>query len=203
MNVMKHIAAILVALTAMLGCARTESAAWPTQEAELLAQLQLERLQKGPMPIDKAMAALVKRGRGGHPSIAPKASQDTSSLAGWSFAGGQAGGAAPTDDTMPEDCAGQADPAACWGEKLYGSKGCIACHSLDGVQQQPAPSWKGLFGTERVLTTGATLVADEEYLRRSITEPTAELVQGYGAVMPPMNLNEAQVDAIVAYIKSL
>lgn len=69
------------------------------------------------------------------------------------------------------------------GEVWYEQFGCNSCHSLDGTVVV-GPSWQGLYGSERPLESGETVVADEEYLRRAILEPHAELVQGFTAVMP-------------------
>ena len=193
---------VLFSLAAMACGTTDESQPWPAQESELLEDLQNQKLEVSPTSIEVAMASIAKQGRNTHPALVGQPSKDVSSLGGWSFAAG--GGGAPVgDDTMSPDCAEQPNAAACWGEKLYWSKGCAACHSTDGIKQQPAPSWKGLIGAERTFTSGESLVADEVYIRRSITEPGVEIIQGYGAVMPPMNLNEAQVEAVVEFIKSL
>ncbi len=104
---------------------------------------------------------------------------------------------------MPAECTGAADPMACWGQKLSNSKGCMACHAVDGVKQQPCPNWKGLFGKDRPLASGETVVADEAYLASSITKSWDQVVQGYGKTMPPYNFPQEEVDALVAYLKSL
>src|SRR5690606_23463199 len=69
------------------------------------------------------------------------------------------------------------------GEVWYTQFGCNSCHSLDGTTVV-GPSWQGLYESERVMESGETFVADEEYLRRAILDPHAELVQGFAAVMP-------------------
>jgi len=42
----------------------------------------------------------------------------------------------------------------------------------------------GLYGSEVQLKSGETVVTDEAFLRESILEPQATLVQGYPPVMP-------------------
>ncbi|HSM58673.1 MAG TPA: cytochrome c oxidase subunit II [Candidatus Sulfomarinibacteraceae bacterium] len=69
------------------------------------------------------------------------------------------------------------------GEVWYEQFGCNSCHSLDG-SVVVGPSWQNLYGSERPLQSGETVVADEEYLRRSILEPNVELVEGFAAAMP-------------------
>jgi len=74
---------------------------------------------------------------------------------------------------------------------------------VDGVTTQPCPNWKGLFGKERPLESGETVVADEAYIAHSILNSWDQIVQGYGKTMPPYNFSQKEVDALVAYIKSL
>ena len=58
-------------------------------------------------------------------------------------------------------------------------------------------------GTERLLVSGETVIADEEYLASSITNSWDQVLQGYGKTMPPYNFPEQEVEALVAYLKSL
>lgn len=69
------------------------------------------------------------------------------------------------------------------GEQWYTQFGCNSCHTLDG-STGVGPSWQGLYGNERPLASGETVVADEEYLRRAILDPHVELVEGFPPVMP-------------------
>jgi hypothetical protein len=192
----------IVALLALgFGCGDTTRAPSPDDEYDLVKKEQEEALNKGPMPIAQAMADLASKDRSAFAEIEPKPSTDESAINGWSFKGAVA--IAAGDVTMPPECEGAADPMACWGEKLSNSKGCMACHAIDGVRQQPCPNWKGLHGKERLLTSGATVVADEEYLANSILNSWDQIVEGYGKSMPPYNFPEQEVDALVAYIMSL
>lgn len=94
------------------------------------------------------------------------------------------------------------DPAVNEGAKLFLSQGCAACHQ-SGVAQI-APNLQGLFGSTQLLADGSEVVADEAYIRRSIVEPVANIVNGYPPAMPPFaHLPDGQIDALVAYIKSL
>ena len=47
------------------------------------------------------------------------------------------------------------------------------------------------------------MVADEGYLASSITNSGDQVVQGYAKTMPPYNFPEQEVEALVAYLKSL
>lgn len=88
------------------------------------------------------------------------------------------------------------------GASLAGAQGCLACHTVDGGAGA-GPSWMGLFGKTETLSDGATVNVDEAYLVESITQPNAKVVQGFAAAMPPYALSQDQLDALVAYIKSL
>lgn len=91
------------------------------------------------------------------------------------------------------------------GKKLVEAKGCTACHSLDGTNKI-GPSYKGIFGHEQALMDGSTVTVDENYIRESIEKPQAKVVKGFNPVMPPYakeQINESEMNAIIAYIKSL
>jgi cytochrome c2 len=198
---------VLVALSAVmalgLGCGQADSARAPTSDDEydIIKRQQEEALDKGTMPIAQAMAKYGSNQRDEFAALAPQPSADESAVNGWSFKG--AALIAAGEVTMPPECIGAANPEACWGQKLSNSKGCMACHAVDGVKQQPCPNWKGLFGKERPLVSGDTVVADETYLANSIVNSWDQVVQGYGKTMPPYNFPEQEVAALVAYLKSL
>jgi len=90
------------------------------------------------------------------------------------------------------------------GARLATKLACVTCHSTDG-KPGVGPTWKGLSGHEVKLADGSTVRADEEYLRESITDPNAKVVEGYQPVMPVFKglVSQKQLDALVAYIKSL
>ncbi len=93
---------------------------------------------------------------------------------------------------------------ACWGENLYQTSGCTACHGVDGAQQQPAPNWAGIWESARPFTDGTSHLGDAEYIKQSILQPQSQIVAGYAGVnMPPYRFSDKQLDAIVAYIRSL
>lgn len=98
-----------------------------------------------------------------------------------------------------------AEAAEVSGETLYKTKGCSGCHTTDGATLV-GPTWKGLYGKEITVTTDGktrTLTADEDYLERSITDPQADIVEGYPPVMPAVELTDEEVQALVDYIKTL
>lgn len=198
---------VLVSVSALIaiaaGCGQGDSVRAPAtdDEYDIITRQQEEALENGTMPLAQAMAEYGSKTRDQFAAIAPQPSADESALSGWSFKGATA--VAPGEVTMPPECTGAGDPMACWGQKLSNTKGCMACHSIDGDKQQPCPNWKGLFGTDRLLASGDTVVADEVYLANSITNSWDQVVQGYGKTMPPYNFPEQEVEALVAYVKSL
>lgn len=95
-------------------------------------------------------------------------------------------------------------PLADLGRQTYTSAGCNACHTLDGTSRI-GPSFLNLFMTDRNLADGSVVVADEDYLRRSILEPQAEVTAGYPNNMPSYagRLSERQIEGLIAFIKEL
>jgi cytochrome c oxidase subunit 2 len=90
---------------------------------------------------------------------------------------------------------------AALGERLFQQLGCTTCHGVEPL----APALTGLFGSPVVLTNGATVVADESYVRESILNPRARIVAGYAPTMPTFQgqLSEEDLAQLVSYIKSL
>jgi cytochrome c oxidase subunit II len=93
-------------------------------------------------------------------------------------------------------------PVLAGAQKILDDNGCTACHSLDG-SDAPGGTFKGLYGSSRVLATGVTVLADEAYIRESIETPDAKVVNGRDPVMPPSTLTAAEIDSIIDYLKAL
>ncbi len=98
---------------------------------------------------------------------------------------------------------GSTGPLSATGEKVFAELGCATCHRSDA--QGRGPNLQGLFGKPVRLQDGRTVVADENYIRESILDPGAKIVNGYKPVMPTFQglLSEEQLNALVAYLKSL
>jgi len=90
------------------------------------------------------------------------------------------------------------------GAKLFNQKACAGCHSIDG-SKVVGPTMKGLAGAERKFVDGTKAVADDAYLRESILNSMAKIVEGYPPAMPLFQgqLEEEEVSAIIDYIKSV
>lgn len=91
------------------------------------------------------------------------------------------------------------------GEKVFKSRNCTACHSVDGGAGPNGPGLKGLAGSSVELASGESVQADENYLRSAIMSPGTHVVKGYAPIMPTYQgiLTTDEVSNLVAYIKSL
>ena len=102
------------------------------------------------------------------------------------------------------------------GRELFQAKICTTCHqvpggppALAGVAMK-APKFEGNFwGQEREVTLGfggkdAKAKFDEAYFIESIRNPIAKVVKSAAAPMPPPPaVNDEEMKALVAYVKSL
>jgi cytochrome c oxidase subunit 2 len=61
------------------------------------------------------------------------------------------------------------------------------------------PTWQGIYGRTEPLDDGTTVIADDEYLRSSIINPNAQIVEGYLPNLMPQNFGEI-FDSIEAEI---
>jgi cytochrome c oxidase subunit 2 len=94
-------------------------------------------------------------------------------------------------------------PLAVTGQKLFSELGCVTCHRSD--TQGRGPNLAGVFGKPVLLEDGRAVTADENYVRESILEPGAKIVQGFKPVMPTFQgqVSDEQLNALVDYVKSL
>ncbi|KAA5541807.1 cytochrome c oxidase subunit II [Roseiconus nitratireducens] len=90
------------------------------------------------------------------------------------------------------------------GRRNLDSMGCLQCHG--GIPGgQVGPPLTGLYGHRVTLSDGARVVADPEYLRRSILEPAAEVREGFEPKMPSYDgqIDPEQLLEIIAYLRSV
>jgi len=84
---------------------------------------------------------------------------------------------------------------------------CLTCHTLDGTKVI-GPTFKGLFGRKTTVVTDSgekEVEANEDYIRRSITDPNTEVVKGYNrGLMQPYKdkISAEDMDKIIDYFKS-
>jgi cytochrome c oxidase subunit 2 len=91
------------------------------------------------------------------------------------------------------------------GSQFYQVKGCVACHSTDG-SPRVGPTFKGLLGKKEEVTSAGkkeTVVVDEAFVRKFISEPNVVHIEGYPPIMPKISMTNEERTALVDYIKSL
>jgi len=89
------------------------------------------------------------------------------------------------------------------GQKLFTDLACVTCHREDSTGR--GPTLRNVFGSTVKLQSGGTVTADENYLRESIVNPQAKIVDGYQPLMPTFQglVSEEQLMQLIAYVKSL
>jgi cytochrome c oxidase subunit II len=91
------------------------------------------------------------------------------------------------------------------GKEIYKTRACIGCHSLDG-SKMTGPTWKGLYGRNETFADGSSGIADDNYLKESILNSNAKIVQGYPANNMPSfqgQLTDEDVTAVIEFIKTV
>jgi len=98
-------------------------------------------------------------------------------------------------------------PAAT-GKRIMQNIGCFACHTIDGTRLV-GPSFKGIWGETQTVATGRDkreVTVDEEYIKRSIFDPNADIADGYqkGLMLTyEGQLSDDDVNNIIEYLQTL
>lgn len=113
-----------------------------------------------------------------------------------------------TDTTqVAASAAAMASPGAT-GKKIMQNIGCFACHTIDGTKLV-GPSFKGIWGEEQTVVTGKEtrkITVDEEYIKRSIYDPNADVVEGFmkGLMVSYQGqLTDDDIASIIEYLKTV
>jgi cytochrome c oxidase subunit 2 len=91
---------------------------------------------------------------------------------------------------------------------LLRNTGCLACHSTEG-SKLAGPPFNGLWKAKRLVTSQGTeknIVADENYIMRSVFDPDAEIAVGYSkGLMRSYKdlLKKEDLESIIEYLKTL
>lgn len=114
---------------------------------------------------------------------------------------------APVSKSEPSKAPAQeAEISAARGEHVARSNACTACHSVTG-DISVGPTWKGLYGSQQLLTDGTTVVIDEAFLVESVKSPDAKVAEGFSPGIMPRDfgqkLTDTDIASLVEYIKSL
>jgi mono/diheme cytochrome c family protein len=84
------------------------------------------------------------------------------------------------------------------GAQLFAAKGCAACHQIGGQGGTIGPNLTNI-GTQAA--TRKPGMSAEDYIRESITNPNAFVVQGFQAgVMPQIPLTPEELNTLVQYL---
>ena len=116
-----------------------------------------------------------------------------------------------------ETDAGSAVGNASNGEDLYmgatigaaNAPGCITCHSVEPTDEplEPSPVGPSHYGVAERAAEYVEGMSAEDYLRESIVEPDAHIVEGYDPGVMYQNyaedLTEREIDNLVAYLLTL
>jgi cytochrome c oxidase subunit 2 len=86
--------------------------------------------------------------------------------------------------------------------QLLEAKDCMTCHSIDG-SESIGPTLKGIYGRTVKLAGGASMTADDAYVRESILKPGAKIVAEFDDVMPVPELTDEELSQILEYLKTL
>ena len=87
------------------------------------------------------------------------------------------------------------------GKALAQAKACVACHTVDG-SASVGPTWKGLFGKTETMADGSTAHVDAAYLQAFIRDPQSRVIKGFAPIMPKIEMSDAELAALIAYIQS-
>lgn len=89
------------------------------------------------------------------------------------------------------------------GAVYFKTKGCNACHSVDGAKNR-GPTWLNMMGHPAAFTDGSSIEArDETYILESIRQPGKRIVAGFNNEMPPQALSDDEILCLIAYMHTL
>ena len=107
------------------------------------------------------------------------------------------------DSTQANDSKLELSSSAKSGKELFGVKGCVACHNIDGTPGGVGPTFKGLYGRTEEMQDGLKVTVDDAYITESIKEPVKKIVKGYNPVMPVLPVSDEEIKNIIEYIKTI
>jgi cytochrome c oxidase subunit 2 len=87
------------------------------------------------------------------------------------------------------------------GQTVFLTAGCTGCHTISGISET------GVIGpnlTDLSARAGDRVdgLSAEDYVRQSVLEPQAYIVEGFPDFMPTLPLDVAEVDALVDFLLS-
>lgn len=90
------------------------------------------------------------------------------------------------------------------GSTVFQRFSCATCHTLDG-KPGVGPSLMNVVGSHVTLATGTVVVADADYIRESIRQPTAKVHKNFTPVMPDFGaqIKDREIDGLIEFLKSV
>ena len=92
------------------------------------------------------------------------------------------------------------DPTAQEGAQLFQTRGCSACHTINGTPAAGKVGPNLTHVASRGVIAGSILPNDADHLRVWLKDPPSVKP---GSVMPNLGLNDHELDVLVAYLQSL
>jgi cytochrome c oxidase subunit 2 len=89
------------------------------------------------------------------------------------------------------------------GARLFAELSCNTCHAENSSGR--GPTLVNVYGNPVQLRGGRRVIADDNYLRESIMNSQAKVVDGYQPIMPAFQgmISEENLLQLIAYIKTL
>ncbi len=114
--------------------------------------------------------------------------------------------APPPGNTDVATAGATSEPSWQAGEAIFQNpaNACSTCHSIDG-SRLVGPSLKDKYGTTEKLADGSSVTVDDAYIKESLVNPMAKVVEGYAPAMPSQDgkFSDAQTQSIILYIRHL
>ena len=101
---------------------------------------------------------------------------------------------------MDDDVADPTDANAVEGGQLLQTRGCAACHTINGTPAQGKVGPNLTHLASRGTIAGSIFDNNAQNLRTWLKDPPAAKP---GSLMPNLGLNDHELDVLVAYLQSL
>lgn len=92
------------------------------------------------------------------------------------------------------------------GASVFAAKGCVACHTIEGLAGAVGQIGPELTNVATNAGTRVSGMSSDAYIRQAIEDPPAFVVEGFGPIMPPAirgTMNDAEFENLVAYLLTL
>jgi cytochrome c oxidase subunit 2 len=98
-------------------------------------------------------------------------------------------------------------PLAQRGAKIFQTRACASCHSVDSPAVKIGPSMFQRWGKPAPVNDGQSVTFDENYVRSSMMTPQAHIATGFPKPSPMPSfqgqLSESELTALIEYLKGL